>query len=127
LRATLDWSHALLNPQEQALLRRLSVFAGWSLEMAEQVCADSDLPAAEVLDLTSGLVDKSLVVVEPEVLGQARYRLLDTIRGYAAERLAAAGESAPVHLRLREYALRFAQRAGDEAMAVVPAPWSARC
>ena len=125
LRATLDWSHALLNTQEQALLRRLSVFAGWSLEMAEQVCADADLPAAEVLDLTSGLVDKSLVVVEPEVLGQARYRLLDTIRGYAAERLAASGESAPVHLRLREYALRFAQRAGAEAMAVVPAPWSA--
>jgi predicted ATPase/DNA-binding CsgD family transcriptional regulator len=140
LRATLDWSHALLNTQEQALLRRLSVFAGWSLEMAEQVCADTGLPAAglpaaglpaaglraaDVLDLTSGLVDKSLVVVEPEVLGQARYRLLDTIRDYAAERLAASGESAAVHLRLREYALRFAQRAGAEAMAVVPAPWSA--
>jgi predicted ATPase/DNA-binding CsgD family transcriptional regulator len=124
LRATLDWSHALLNTQEQALLRRLSVFAGWSLEMAEQVCADADLPVAGVLDLTSGLVDKSLVVVEPEILGQARYRLLDTIRDYAAERLAASGESAAVHQRLREYALRFAQRAGAEAMAVVPAPWS---
>ena len=125
LRATLDWSHALLNPREQALLRRLSVFAGWSLEMAEQVCADADLPAAEVLDLTSGLVDKSLVVVEPEVLGQARYRLLDTIRGYAAERLASSGEAVAVHLRLRDYTLRFVQRAEAIGMAVVPAPWSA--
>ncbi len=125
LRATLDWSHALLNPREQALLRRLSVFAGWSLEMAEQVCADADLPAAEVLDLTSGLVDKSLVVVEPEVLGQARYRLLDTIRGYAAERLAASGEAVAVHLRLRDYMLRLVQRNEAIGMAIVPAPWSA--
>ncbi len=125
LRATLDWSHALLNAREQALLRRLSVFAGWSLEMAEQVCADANLPAAEVLDLTSGLVDKSLVVVEPEVLGQARYRLLDTIRGYAAERLASSGEAVAVHLRLRDYALQFVQRAEAIGMAVVPAPWSA--
>jgi DNA-binding CsgD family transcriptional regulator len=101
------------------------VFAGWSLEMAEQVCADASLPAAGMLDLTSGLVDKSLVGVEPEVLGQVRYRLLDSIRDYAAERLAESGESAAVHLRLREYALRFTQHAGAQAMAVVPAPWSA--
>ncbi len=125
LRATLDWSHALLNAREQTLLRRLSVFAGWSLEMAEQVCADADLPAAEVLDLISGLVDKSLVVVEPEVLGEARYRLLDTIRGYAVERLAASGESAAVQLRLRDYTLRFVQRAEAIGMAVAGEPWSA--
>ena len=125
LRATLDWSHALLSTPEQALLRRLSVFAGWSLEMAEQVCADDDLPAAEVLDLTSGLVDKSLVVVEPEVLGQARYRLLDTIRDYAAGKLAESGESAAARLRLRDYTLRFAQRAEAIGMAVVATPWSA--
>jgi predicted ATPase/DNA-binding CsgD family transcriptional regulator len=125
LRATLDWSHALLNAREQALLRRLSVFAGWSLEMAEQVCADADLPAAEVLDLTIGLVDKSLVVVEPEVLGQARYRLLDTIRGYAVERLASSGEAGAVHLRLRNYMLRLVQRNEAIGMAIIPAPWSA--
>ena len=76
------------------LLRRLSVFAGWSLEMAEQVCSDDDIPAGDILDLIAALVDKSLVVLEPEVLGQARYRLLDTIRDYAAARLADAGESA---------------------------------
>jgi predicted ATPase/DNA-binding CsgD family transcriptional regulator len=125
LRATLDWSHGLLSAREQALLRRLSVFAGWSLEMAEQVCADDALPAAEVLDLISGLVDKSLVAVEPEVLGQARYRLLDTVRAYAAERLAAAGESAAAEFRLREYTLRFVQQAEAIGMALAAAPWSA--
>jgi predicted ATPase/DNA-binding CsgD family transcriptional regulator len=125
LRATLDWSHALLSAREQALLRRISVFAGWSLEMAEQVCADASLPAADVLDVTSGLVDKSLVVLESEVLGQARYRLLDTIRDYAARKLVASGEYAAVQGRLRDYTLRFVQRAEAMALAVLPGPWSA--
>ena len=62
--------------------------------MAEQVCADDDIPAGDVLALIAALVDKSLVVLEPEVLGQARYRMLDTIREYAAALLADAGESA---------------------------------
>ena len=94
LRPTIEWSYALLTEREQTLFRRLSVFAGWSLEMAEQVCADDDIPAGDVLGLTAALVDKSLVVLEPEALGQARYRMLDTIREYAAARLAEAGESA---------------------------------
>src|SRR5580704_13606839 len=72
LRATIDWSHDLLAPAEQVLLRRLSVFAGWSLEMAERVCADDGLPAAQVLNLLAGLAEKSLVEVEPDVLGQSR-------------------------------------------------------
>src|SRR5262249_56745516 len=101
LRATIDWSHDLLTPQEQVLLRRLSVFAGWSLEMAEQVCTDEDIPAADVLDLMAALVDKSLVVVESEVLGQARYRLLDSIRENAGGRLEEAGETDTLRLRLR--------------------------
>jgi predicted ATPase/DNA-binding CsgD family transcriptional regulator len=125
LRATIDWSHALLSAPEQALLRRLSVFAGWSLEMAEQVCADDQLPAGEIIDLTAALVDKSLVVVEPEVLGQARYRLLDSIRAYAAQRLADAGESAAVQLRLRDYALTVVEQAEAVGMAVIPAGWAA--
>ena len=87
------------------LLRRLSVFAGWSLEMAEQVCSGDDLPAADVLDLLAGLADKSLVVVEPRRRGQARYRMLDTIREYAASRLAEAGETAMMQQRLRDYSL----------------------
>ena len=81
LRAAIDWSYALLSPQEQTLLAQLSVFAGgFSLEAAETVC---DGP---VLDLLSGLVDKSLVVASKR-RGAARYALLETIREYAAEHL----------------------------------------
>jgi predicted ATPase/DNA-binding CsgD family transcriptional regulator len=125
LRATIDWSHDLLSGPEQVLLRRLSVFAGWSLEMAEQVCADRLLPTEEIIGLAAGLVDKSLVVVEPEVLGQARYRLLDSIRAYAAQRLADAGEAAAVQLRLRDYALIVCEHAEAVGMAVIPAGWPA--
>jgi predicted ATPase/DNA-binding CsgD family transcriptional regulator len=126
LRAAIDWSHELLTAGEKVLLRRLSVFTGWSLEMAEQVCADDDIPAASVLDLLAGLVDKSLVVPEPEVLGQARYRMLDTIRAYAAARLADAGESAGFGRRLRDYTVRVAETNVAIGMALIPAPWSAR-
>jgi predicted ATPase/DNA-binding CsgD family transcriptional regulator len=126
LRATIDWSHDLLTTAEQLLLRRLSVFAGWSLEMAEQVCADDGLPAARMLDVIAALVDKSLVAMEPEVLGQARYRLLETIREYAAARLARAGESVTFQRRLRDYTLAVAERNLAIGMAQVAAPWSAR-
>ena len=126
LRAAIEWSYELLTAPERTLFRRLSVFTGWSLEMAEQVCSDEDIPAAEVLGLTAALVDKSLVVLDPEVLGQARYRMLDTIREYAAIRLAQAGESAAVRLRLRDYALRTAEHNLMVGMARIPAPWSTR-
>ena len=110
LRAAIDWSHDLLTEREQVLLRRLSVFAGWSLEMAEQVCTDDLVPAAGVLDTVAALVDKSLVVREPEVLGQARFRMLDTIREYAAEKLALAGEATAVQHRFRDHTLGVAER-----------------
>ena len=126
LRATIDWSYDLLTGKEQTLLRRLSVFAGWSLEMAEQVCSDEHIPDRDILDLMTALVDKSLVVREPEVLGQARYRLLYSIRQYAATHLADAGESATFQRRLRDYALRTAERGLGVGMAQVRAPWSAR-
>ncbi len=126
LRATIEWSYALLTGPERTLFRRLSVFAGWSLEMAEQVCADDDLPAGDVLGLTAALVDKSLVVLEPEALGQARYRMLDTIREYAAARLADAGESSRLALALRDYVLRTAEHSLAIGMAQVPVPWADR-
>jgi predicted ATPase/DNA-binding CsgD family transcriptional regulator len=126
LRATIDWSHDLLTSREQVLLRRLSVFAGWSLEMAEQVCSDDEITSRDMLDLIAALVDKSLVVLEPEVLGQARYRLLDTIREYAAARLADAGESTTFQRRLRDYTVRVAEQNLAIGMAQIPAPWSAR-
>ena len=125
LRATIDWSHDLLSAPEQILLRRLSVFSGWSLDMAEQVCADDRLPVEDVVGLTAGLVDKSLVVVEPEVLGQARYRMLDSIRAYAAQRLAEAGEAAATQLRLRDHALAVCERNEAVGLATIPSGWAA--
>jgi predicted ATPase/DNA-binding CsgD family transcriptional regulator/Tfp pilus assembly protein PilF len=98
LQAAVDWSHGLLTDGEQILLRRLSVFSGWNLQMAEQVCAGGEVPAEHVLDLLAGLIDKSLVVLDGEVDGIARYRLLDTIREYAAGRLAASGEESATRL-----------------------------
>jgi DNA-binding NarL/FixJ family response regulator len=126
LRAAIDWSYHLLTTPEQVLLRRLSVFAGWSLEMAEAVCSDDYIPAADMLDLITALVDKSLVVRDPEVLGQARYRLLDTIREYAAVCLAEAGESGIFRSRLRGYTLAVAEDNHAIGMALVPARWPAR-
>ena len=124
--ATIAWSYALLTEAEQMLFRRLSVFAGWSLEMAEQVCADDDVPAGDVQGLTAALEDKSLVVLEPEILGQARYRMLDTIREYAAARLADAGESARFELALRDYVVRIAEHSLAVGMATGPVPWPER-
>jgi predicted ATPase/DNA-binding CsgD family transcriptional regulator len=126
LRAAIDWSYNLLTERERVLLRRLAVFAGWSLEMAERVCSDERIPAGDMLDLIAALVDKSLVVREPEVLGQARYRMLDTIRAYAGAMLADAGETAAVRRRLRDYVLEVAERNFTVGMALVPASWQDR-
>src|SRR5206468_719780 len=80
LRATIDWSHDLLNEQERVLLRRLSVFAGgWTLEAAEVVGAGDPIAAGDVLELLTSLVEKSLVLYDDP--GAApRYRLLETIQ-----------------------------------------------
>jgi predicted ATPase/DNA-binding CsgD family transcriptional regulator len=126
LRAAIEWSYELLTEPERALFRRLAIFTGWSLEMAEQVCADEEIPAADVLGLTAALVDKSLVVLDPELLGQARYRMLDTIREYAALRLSQAGEAAAFRGRFRDYAMRTAEHSQALGMARIEAPWPAR-
>jgi predicted ATPase/DNA-binding SARP family transcriptional activator len=113
LRATMEWSHGLLRAREQVLLRRLSVFAGsFTLDAAESVCADDPLGVEDILDGVTGLVDKSLVVMEPGE-GVARYRLLETVRQYGAERLEDAGETNRV-------ALRFAQHCIGVVEAVAP-------
>jgi len=110
LRAAVDWSYELLNPDEQVLLRRLSVFAGWTLEMAEGICADGEIPAGRVLDLMAALIDKSLVTFEHEApSGESRYRLLDTIKEYASSRLAVSGEEATIRGRHRDYLLRYGE------------------
>ncbi|MEV4266363.1 BTAD domain-containing putative transcriptional regulator [Kribbella sp. NPDC049584] len=111
LRATLEWSHALLSDDEQVLLRRLAVFAGsFSLRSAEQVCADERLPSSDVLDILGRLVDKSLLLVDHD--GQrSRYRLLETIRQFARERLVAAHEAAPMEAA---HCRHFLELAADE-------------
>ncbi|MGH3154910.1 MAG: ATP-binding protein, partial [Streptosporangiaceae bacterium] len=126
LRAAIDWSYGLLTDDERTLFGRLSVFTGWSLEMAEQVCGGEGIAAADVLGLTAALVDKSLVVLEPEIGGEARYRMLDTIREYAAARLADSGESDAFQFRLRDYVVRTAEHNLMIGLARIPAPWSAR-
>jgi non-specific serine/threonine protein kinase len=99
IRATIDWSHELLDEREQVLLRRVSVFAGgWTLAMAESICHGAGIEVDDVLELLTGLVDKSmaLVVATDNV---ARYRLLEPIRQYAMERLEASGEAATFRAR----------------------------
>jgi predicted ATPase/DNA-binding CsgD family transcriptional regulator len=92
LRATVDWSYALLTGAEQVLLARLSVFAGnFDLDAAEAVCGFPGIDRLDVAGLLGSLVDKSLVVAEPAG-GTLCYRLLETIRLFAAERLAEAGD-----------------------------------
>jgi predicted ATPase len=126
LSAAIGWSYDLLTSAERALFRRVSVFAGWSLEMAEIVCSGGEVPAGDVFGLMAALVEKSLVMLEPEVLGQARYRMLDSIRKYAAVRLAAAGEPAALHVALRDYVLRTAEDSLTVGMAGDLVPWPAR-
>ncbi len=88
LRALIDWSYDLLTPGEQIVLDRLSVFAGgWTLEAAEAVASQGDAGEWQVLDRLAAVVDKSLVQAD-ETRGSTRYRLLETVRDYAAERLA---------------------------------------
>ncbi|HYT84590.1 MAG TPA: protein kinase [Gemmatimonadales bacterium] len=111
LRGTIEWSHALLTEPERILFRRLAVFAGgFTIDAAEAVAAGGALAAADVLDLLSGLVEKSLVVLETEAL-EARYRMLETIRQFARERLEEAGETAELGRRHARYFLARAEAA----------------
>jgi predicted ATPase/DNA-binding CsgD family transcriptional regulator len=126
LQAAVDWSHGLLTEGERTLLRRLSVFSGWNLEMAEAVCADDAVPVAHVLDLLAGLIDKSLVTLDGELGGVARYRLLDTIRQYAASHLTAAGEEQAIRLNHLDYMLRLVEDVVDKAFRRGDPPWAER-
>ncbi|MEU1127954.1 AfsR family transcriptional regulator, partial [Streptomyces sp. NPDC005899] len=100
LRAVVDWSWDLLDEDERTTLRRLSVFSGGcTLEAAEAVCADRTRHAYDVAGVLGSLVDKSLVVAAPSGDGRMRYRLLETVGEYAAERLEEAGERDVVERR----------------------------
>jgi predicted ATPase/class 3 adenylate cyclase len=128
LRAAVDWSYSLLNPAEQALLARLSVFAGsFSLAAAEAVCGFGDLAAFGVAGLLGSLVDKSLAVAEP-AREAVRYRLLETIRLFAAEHLAQAdgGEAAAAAAAHCAYFLAVAEAAAPHLAGPGQGSWLTR-
>lgn len=92
LRALVDWSYELLGPEERAVLNRLGVFiGGFDLAAAEAICSADALESDDVLDLVGSLVEKSLVMLEERDDG-ARYRMLETIREYAREKLELSGD-----------------------------------
>jgi non-specific serine/threonine protein kinase len=134
LRATIDWSYDLLGQLERSLLRRLAIFAGgWTLEAAEAACAGEDegptteddspsstgirpspsgLRARDVLGVLARLVEKSLVLAEPDAHGATRYRLLESVRQYAEEKLMQAGDEHEVACRRHaDWCLDLAEQA----------------
>jgi len=119
LRATLEWSHGFLNATEQAVFRRLGVVVGsCSLQMAQQIAADEGpIDAWAVLDALDVLVDRSLVAVLPgDDDASPRYRLLESPKAFALERLAAAGEVEATQLRLAHAVARLFAEAWDARM-----------
>ncbi len=130
LRALIDWSYALLKPGEQAMLRRLSVFAGgWTLAAAEEVCQGDGIEGWQVLDLLTGLVDKSLVEMEAtgeQRTGRTRYRLLESLRQYARERLVEEKEDRAAQRRHLDFYLTLAEKAASQLDGPDQSAWLSR-
>ena len=127
LRATIEWSYALLTEPERGLLRRLAVFAGgWTLQAAEVVCGvHDDAAQPHVLDLMARLADKSLVI--PEWRGRAgRYGMLETLRQFALEQLEQCGEAADTRRRHAAYFVALAEEAEEALMGSEQRAWQAR-
>ena len=123
LQAAMDWSYSLLSEGERAVLRRLSVFAGgFTLEAAEGVCDGEGVEAADLLDLVSHLVDKSLVIADTED-GPPRYRMLETVRQYGRDRLRETGEERVTRERHRDWFLHLAERAEPELRGHQQSDW----
>jgi len=127
LRATLDWSHDLLSEPEQALFRRLSVFAGgWTLEAAEAVCSGGDIEEDGVLDLLGELVYKSLVVAGASTGVAVRYRMLEPVRQYARGKLEESGEAGEARGRHAAFFLAVAEEAEPELAGPRQGLWAER-
>jgi predicted ATPase/DNA-binding CsgD family transcriptional regulator len=110
LRAAIDWSYDLLPEEERVLLRRQSVFAGgFTLEAAEEVCSGEGIEKEMVLDLLSHLLNKSLVLMATRN-GETRYRLLETVRQYGAQKLEESGESAQTRRRHADFFLELIEQ-----------------
>ncbi len=125
LRAIVDWSWDLLGEAERTVLRRLSVFSGGATPAAaEQVCGPAGDPAAGLIDVIASLVDKSLVTATGDA--EVRYRLLETVRAYAAERLAEAGEEEQVRAAHVRYFLDLAEQGEPMLRSSEQLTWLAR-
>ena len=126
LRSLIDWSYDLLNVPERLLLQRLSVFAGgWTLQEAEQVCAEGDAGGPEVLDLLTSLTDKSLCLMDQHD-GNSRYRLLETVRQYAREKLLECGCGEAVRERHVDCFVALAEEAEPKLRGAEQASWLRR-
>ncbi|MCW3055796.1 MAG: Adenylate/guanylate cyclase [Chthonomonadales bacterium] len=132
LRALIDWSYDLLQEPEKMLLRRLAVFAGgWTLEAVEQICigdAEGSGPSIEeweTLDLLTSLADKSLVVAEPQE-GRTRYRLLESVRQYAHDRLLEEGTFDAMRRRHQAFFLALAEEAEPKLLGPEQVLWLER-
>ncbi|MFI1302394.1 LuxR C-terminal-related transcriptional regulator [Streptomyces sioyaensis] len=129
LRATIDWSFELCTPPERRLWARLSVFCGgFDLEAAEEVCTGDGLSRGEILDVVTGLVDKSILIREDH-RDQVRFRMLETIRQYGRNLLdedAGSGELESVQRRHRDHYQRLAARAESESLSLRQMAWCAR-
>jgi non-specific serine/threonine protein kinase len=122
----MDWSYGLLAEKERTLLQRLSVFAGgWTLEAAEVICATDAVDVADIVDLLTQLVDKSLVVVEMHAR-EARYGMLETVRQYGLDKLEESGDVDDVRRRHRDWYLALAEQAAPELGGPQQALWFAR-
>jgi predicted ATPase/DNA-binding CsgD family transcriptional regulator len=127
LRGTLDWSYSLLSEPQRVLFRRLSVFAGgWTLEASEAVGSGENVARGEVLDLLSGLVEKSLVIARGTDEVDVRYRLLEPIRQYALEKLEQSGVVDDVNRTHAEYFLALAEEAETDLIGPREAEWLER-
>jgi len=128
LRNTIDWSYDLLTEAEQKLLRRLSVFwGGCTLEGAEAVCNTRNDLGADIFDLMSSLVDKSLVQQRPQDNDEPRFRMLETIREYAVERLQQSDEEAATKKAHAAYCLVLAEEGNPDLSEPERAAWLTRC
>jgi DNA-binding CsgD family transcriptional regulator len=112
VRAAIDWSYQLLTEPERRLFDRLSVFTGGlSLAAAEAVCSGDGIGGSEIVDVLAGLVDKSLVIVEPGDYRVARYAVLETLRQFGAERLATSGGASAINERHALFFVALAEAA----------------
>jgi predicted ATPase/class 3 adenylate cyclase len=128
LRAAIAWSHDLLSFEQQVAFRRLSIFSGdFTLEGAEKVLAASPDPWIDVLDAVAILIEQSLVQAEEDPNGEGRYRMLETIRAFALEKLASAGEEATLRQAHAAWAEAFARHADIEFLGPDSATWLERC